>query len=76
MGDLRNAADNLMSRMNETANIIGDQKDRIISWLGDFKRLIESMERIEEENKKLVEENKKLVEQNKGLQTNLASLKK
>jgi len=76
MGEIRNTADNLISRMNETANIISDRKDRIISWLGDFKRLVEDMEKVEEENKKLVEENKKLVEQNKKLQTDLTSLKK
>ncbi|PIU78637.1 MAG: hypothetical protein COZ28_02265 [Candidatus Moranbacteria bacterium CG_4_10_14_3_um_filter_44_15] len=72
MGEIRNTADNLMSRMNETANIIGDRKDGIISWLGDFKRLVEDIEKVEEENRKLVEENKKLVEQSKKLQEELA----
>lgn len=69
MGELKYRADSLVDRLNQTIQILGDQKDKLESWAGDLKSLAESAEKTEEENNKLVEENKRL-------QAELASAKK
>jgi hypothetical protein len=69
MGDLKVKADSLVSRLNETTNILNDQKSKLTSWMIDLKTITSAAEDIEEQNKKLLEENKKL-------QAELASAKK
>lgn len=60
MGELKYRADSLVNRLNQTIQILSDQRDKLRSWEGDLRSLAESAEKTEEENKKLFEENKRL----------------
>ena len=50
MSQLGNAAENLITRLNENLKTIRDQSDRIEHWIKDFKSMVDQMEKTEADN--------------------------
>ena len=69
MGDLKDRADSLISRINQIWKTLSNQKESFGGLMSELKTVADVAERIDAENEKLVEENKKL-------QGELAGMKK